>query len=109
MQNDQSVHAIVASLPDRFDGLDVGWLRAADALDALVARVEPRFPWPGVEGAVVMLRIASPFPAVDEPQRSVLPPMPMHFCDGPSCPGLPYRASEITHPTWCAEPRVGRR
>lgn len=28
----------------------------------------------------------------------------LHKCAGPSCPGFPYRASDIAHPASCAEP-----
>lgn len=30
-------------------------------------------------------------------------PIATHRCAGPSCPGLPYRASEIAHPPSCSE------
>jgi hypothetical protein len=61
------VRAIVASLPDRFDGLPIGWHRAAarlfgeraeEALDELARRHGPRVDWPGVESAEAMLRLA---------------------------------------------------
>jgi hypothetical protein len=29
---------------------------------------------------------------------------PVYRCAGPSCPGLPYRASDIYHPASCAAP-----
>lgn len=82
MQNDQNVHAIVANLPDRFDGLDIGWLRtaarlfgerAAEALDVLVARVGGRFPWPGRESAEAMLRVALPSAVASEPAPELEP------------------------------------
>ena len=29
-----------------------------------------------------------------------------HKCSGPNCPGLPYRASDVTHPASCADPAM---
>ncbi len=35
--------------------------------------------------------------------------MNTYKCAGPSCPGLPYRASDIAHPPTCAAPRCPSR
>lgn len=31
----------------------------------------------------------------------------LHFCAGESCPGLPYRASDVPHPASCAVSKKG--
>lgn len=95
---------------ERFDALPIGWHRLAvvmfgegaeKALDALVALYGPCVDWPGLDAARAMLVLAYPHERV-----SILPAAPVHFCDGESCPGLPYRASEVGHPSWHAIPAV---
>lgn len=31
----------------------------------------------------------------------------LFYCCGPSCPGLPYKASDLYHPASCSKPRPG--
>lgn len=59
-------HELFMSIPPRFDGLAIGWHRAAvrvcgeravEALDALVARDGPHAAWPGAEDAERLLRL----------------------------------------------------